>query len=41
ANLCCVNAILQLLRHCPQLREGLWTYPKAFPTTNAASNSST
>ncbi|CAN0055028.1 unnamed protein product, partial [Ectocarpus sp. 4 AP-2014] len=40
ANLCCVNAILQLLRHCPKLREGLLAYPRTFPTTNAADNRS-
>ncbi|CAM9758053.1 unnamed protein product, partial [Ectocarpus sp. 13 AM-2016] len=39
-NLCCVNAILQLLRHCPQLREGLLAYPTTFSTTNAAVNRS-
>ncbi|CBJ32461.1 conserved unknown protein [Ectocarpus siliculosus] len=41
ANLCCVNAVLQLLRHCPQLREGLSAYPRTFSATNAPGNSST
>lgn len=40
-NLCCVNAIVQLLRHCPQLREGLAAYPTTSLTTNSAGKSST
>ncbi|CBN74502.1 hypothetical protein Esi_0028_0114 [Ectocarpus siliculosus] len=41
ANLCCVNAVVQLLRHCPQLREGLAAYLTTPLTTSSAGTSST
>lgn len=40
-NLCCINVIVQLLRHCPQLRAGLAAYSITPLTTNGAGNSST
>ncbi|CAM9610950.1 unnamed protein product [Ectocarpus fasciculatus] len=40
-NLCCVNSIVQLLRHCPQLLEGLSNFSRIPSTPNRAGTSST